>query len=74
MPTCSTHPQEQEAALRDAMALAERQSIPLYELRAAVDLADLIGDDSHIPLVLEKFPAEVSFDVLDAARARVSPS
>ncbi len=65
---------EKEAGLRDAMDLAEQQGIPLYELRSAMDLADLIGDDRVLAPVVEKFAAEISFADLERARARVNPA
>ncbi len=64
---------EKVAGIRDALGLAQRQGSLLYELHAALDLADL-GSAAELEAVVAKFAADTSFPALERARETLSLS
>jgi tetratricopeptide (TPR) repeat protein len=67
-----TEPEAKAAGLVEAIELARSQTAALYEVRAAVDLADLTGDTEPIRSALGRFQPNASYPELGAARARLS--
>jgi len=67
-------PESKIAGLRDALELARSQAARPFELRIALDLHGLLGEDARRPLELAMaaFPAEASTIELEKARALVS--
>jgi len=67
-------PESKIAGLRDALELARSQAARPFELRIALDLHGLLGEDARRPLELAMaaFPAEASTSELEKARALVS--
>ena len=65
------HPQGRETGLREALELARRQHGALFELRAAVDLAELCGsaERSTLEMALTVWPAGSRYPELARARA-----
>jgi tetratricopeptide (TPR) repeat protein len=59
------------AGLRTAIELAQTQDAPVFELRAAADDFELIGEPARAALVdaLNRFPADQTWPELDRARA-----
>ena len=59
------------ADLREAIELAQKQGAPAFELRAAADDFELIGEASRGPLTeaLSRFPSDQSWPELERARA-----
>jgi hypothetical protein len=59
------------AGLRSAIELAQTQGAPVFELRAAADDFELIGEPARAPLAaaLSRFPADQSWPELARARA-----
>jgi hypothetical protein len=66
-------PESKIAALRDAMKLARSQAARPFELRIALDLHELLGQDARAPLerAMAAFAADTTTIELDRARARV---
>jgi class 3 adenylate cyclase len=62
------------AGLRDALELARSQAARPFELRIALDLHELLGEDARPPLELAMaaFPQDAQTIELERARARVS--
>ena len=66
--------EERIARLGDALELARSQSARPFELRIALDLHDLLGEDarSQVELALAAFPSDATTHELEDARARTS--
>jgi class 3 adenylate cyclase/tetratricopeptide (TPR) repeat protein len=69
-----SQPEAKVSALRDALVLAGSQGARPFELRIALDLYELLGEDARPPLELAMaaFPADTTTIELEKARARVS--
>lgn len=64
--------EESRAALRQAWELAHRQGALLFELRAALDLASLAGDQgwaARLDETVQRFPPGATYPELDEAQA-----
>jgi class 3 adenylate cyclase/tetratricopeptide (TPR) repeat protein len=70
----ASEPESRIAGLRDALELARRQGARPFELRIALDLHELLGDDGSAPLerAMKVFPKDGATIDLERARARVS--
>jgi tetratricopeptide (TPR) repeat protein len=64
-------PDVQHSGLRAAVELAQTQSAPVFELRAAADDFELVGEPARAALVdaLSRFPADQTWPELARARA-----
>jgi class 3 adenylate cyclase/tetratricopeptide (TPR) repeat protein len=64
-------PDVQHSGLRAAVELAQTQSVPVFELRAAADDFELVGEPAQAALVdaLSRFPADQTWPELARARA-----
>jgi class 3 adenylate cyclase/tetratricopeptide (TPR) repeat protein len=64
-------PRTRHAGLRAAVELAQTQGAPVFELRAAADDFELVGEPARAALVdaLSRFPADQSWPELARARA-----
>ncbi len=71
----ASEPEAKIVGLRDALELARSQAARPFELRIALDLHDLLGEDARPPLELAMaaFPEDARTIELEKARARVSP-
>ncbi|MCW3031342.1 MAG: adenylate/guanylate cyclase protein, partial [Solirubrobacterales bacterium] len=70
----ASEPEAKIVGLRDALALARSQAARPFELRIALDLHELLGEDARAPLELAMaaFPEDATTIELEKARARVS--
>jgi class 3 adenylate cyclase/tetratricopeptide (TPR) repeat protein len=64
-------PQARHAGLRSAIELAQTQGVPVFELHAAADDFELVGEPARAALVdaLSRFPADQSWPELARVRA-----
>jgi hypothetical protein len=64
-------PDTQHAGLRAAIELAQTQGAPVFELRAAADDFEVVGEPARAALVdaLGRFPSDQSWPELARARA-----
>ena len=64
-------PDAQHSGLRAAIELAQTQGAPVFELRAAADDFELVGEPARAALVdaLSRFPADQTWPELARARA-----
>ena len=67
-------PEAKAAALRDALELARSQGARPFELRIALDLHELLGEDARpaLELAMAAFPEDAATTDLEQARARLS--
>jgi hypothetical protein len=67
-------PESKIAGLREALELARSQAARPFELRIALDLHELIGDDarSSLELAMSAYPADAATIDLERARPRAS--
>jgi hypothetical protein len=70
----ASEPEAKIAGLRDALELARLQAARPFELRIALDLHELLGEDARPPLELAMaaFPPDASTIELEKARERMS--
>jgi tetratricopeptide (TPR) repeat protein len=70
----ASEPEGEIAGLRDALQLARSQAARPFELRIALDLHELLGEDARRPLerAMAVFPEDAATIELERARARVS--
>jgi tetratricopeptide (TPR) repeat protein len=70
----SSKPEAKIAGLRDALELARSQAARPFELRIALDLQELLGEEARPPLELAMaaFPEDATTIELEKARARLS--
>ena len=64
-------PDAQHTGLRAAIELAQTQGAPIFELRAAADDFELVGEPARAALVdaLNRFPSDQTWPELARARA-----
>jgi class 3 adenylate cyclase/tetratricopeptide (TPR) repeat protein len=70
----ASEPEAKAAGLRGALELARSQGARPFELRIALDLHELLGEDARPPLELAiaAFPEDATTTDLEQARARLS--
>jgi class 3 adenylate cyclase/tetratricopeptide (TPR) repeat protein len=70
----ASEPEARIGALRDALELARSQGARPFELRIALDLHELLGEEARSPLELAtaSFPETATTSDLDAARSLIS--